>query len=150
MADAMLELLRDLVVLRVAPDAEGLFEGPRGRARRAHRSRLTHEPARLRAGSARSCARSRIFLGANRRPCSRWRSRLATLPAGDDVAQLLARLDQLERRLAAGGGPASGGPGAAGGGPARPGHGQSGGARRDPVRRSVADAGTAPRRRSAS
>jgi DNA polymerase-3 subunit gamma/tau len=44
--------------------------------------------------------------------------RLATLPAGDDVAQLLARLDQLERRLAQQGGP--GHPGGSGGGPAPP------------------------------
>jgi DNA polymerase-3 subunit gamma/tau len=46
--------------------------------------------------------------------------RLATLPAGDDVAQLLARLDALERRLAGAGGGGDSGPvpdGAGSGGP---------------------------------
>ena len=34
--------------------------------------------------------------------------RLATMPSGDDVSQLLSRLDQLERRLASGGGAGGG------------------------------------------
>ncbi|MEZ4353231.1 MAG: DNA polymerase III subunit gamma/tau [Myxococcota bacterium] len=128
-ADAMLELLRDLVVLRVAPDAEGLFEGPE--EERAERIALASrtEPARLRR-MFRALVREIEDLSWAPQPKAVLEMavvRLATLPAGDDVAQLLARLDQLERRLAAGGGPASGGPGAAGGGAARPGHGQSGG-----------------------
>ena len=54
--------------------------------------------------------------------------RLATLPAGDDVAKLLARIDALERRLAGGGpGPASGPNGGPAGGQTPQG---GGGARR--------------------
>ncbi len=119
-ADALLELLRDLVVLRVAPEGEGLFEGTdEERAELIELAGRT-EPARLRR-MFRALVREIEDLSWAPQPTAVLEMaviRLATLPAGDDVGQLLARLDQLERRLAAGGVP-SGGGGAGGGGGAR-------------------------------
>ncbi len=115
-ADALLELLRDLVVLRVAPDGEGLFEGTdEERAELVALAGRT-EPARLRR-MFRALVREIEDLSWAPQPTAVLEMaviRLATMPAGDDVAQLLTRLDQLERRLAAstgGGGGASGGGG---------------------------------------
>jgi len=72
--------------------------------------------------------------------------RLATLPAGDEVGELLARLDALERRLAGGGsGGEPGGPA-----PEGPARGAGGGARKSgagPARRAEAEA--EPERREA-
>lgn len=136
-ADALLELLRDLVVLRVAPDAEGLFEGPdEERASLIGLAGRT-EPARLRR-MFRALVREIEDLSWAPRPTAVLEMaliRLATLPAGDDVGQLLARLDRLERQLAGGAFPTSGG-GRSGGGGSN--------ASRPPV------SGRGPRRRSES
>ncbi|MBW2424672.1 MAG: DNA polymerase III subunit gamma/tau, partial [Deltaproteobacteria bacterium] len=110
-ADALLELLRDLVVLRIAPEGEDLFEGPdEERAELVELASRT-EPARLRR-MFRALVREIEDLSWAPQPTAVLEMaiiRLATLPAGDDVAQLLARLDQLERRIARGELPTGGG-----------------------------------------
>ena len=126
-ADALLELLRDLVVLRVAPNGQGLFDGTDEERAELIELGSRTEPARLRR-MFRALIREIEDLSWAPRPTAVLEMaviRLATLPAGDDVAQLLTRLDQLERRLAAGGaasppsnrgGRGSGGSGGSGGG----------------------------------
>jgi len=107
-------LLRNLVVLRVAPEAEGLFEGPQEERQELIELASRTEPARLRR-MFRALVREIEDLSWAPQPAAVLEMaviRLATLPAGDDVAQLLTRLDQLERRLAAAGG---GGGGTTGG-----------------------------------
>jgi DNA polymerase-3 subunit gamma/tau len=115
-ADALLELLRDLVVLRVAPDGQGLFDGTDEERAELIELGARTEPARLRR-MFRALVREIEDLSWAPRPTAVLEMaviRLATLPAGDDVQQLLTRLDQLERRLATG---AAGGGGGAGDGP---------------------------------
>jgi len=100
-ADALLELLRDLVVLRIAPEGQGLFEGPEEEREELIRLAGRTEPARLRR-MFRALVREIEDLSWAPRPTAVLEMavvRLATLPTGDDVAQLLTRLDQLERRL---------------------------------------------------
>ncbi|MFP6655832.1 MAG: DNA polymerase III subunit gamma/tau [Myxococcota bacterium] len=116
-ADALLELLRDLVVLRVAPKGQGLFDGTDEERAELIELASRTEPARLRR-MFRALVREIEDLSWAPRPTAILEMaviRLATLPAGDDVGQLLSRLDQLERRLAGGAepsrGPASGGAG---------------------------------------
>jgi len=117
-ADELLELLRDLVVLRIAPDGQGLFDGPDEERDDLIELGARTEPARLRR-MFRALVREIEDLSWAPRPTAVLEMaviRLATLPAGDDVAQLLARLDQLERRLASGKLPSTpSGGGAAGG-----------------------------------
>jgi DNA polymerase-3 subunit gamma/tau len=113
---ALLQLLRDLVVLRVAPSAEGLVEG--GEAELAELRALAEESdeARLRR-MFRALVREQEDLAWAPQPEAVLEMavvRLATLPEGDEVARLLTRLDALERRLAGDGGP---GPGPGGGAP---------------------------------
>jgi DNA polymerase-3 subunit gamma/tau len=122
-ADALLEILRDLTVLRIAPEGQGLFEGPDEERNALIELASRTEPARLRR-MFRALVREIEDLSWAPQPTAVLEMaviRLATLPAGDDVAQLLARLDQLERRLASGGLPSSG---SAGGG--SPGSGAGG------------------------
>jgi DNA polymerase-3 subunit gamma/tau len=116
-ADALLELLRDLVVLRVAPDGQGLFDGPDEERADLIELASRTEPARLRR-MFRALVREIEDLSWAPRPTAVLEMaviRLATLPAGDDAGQLLARLDQLERRLSAGKGPTLPGGGTSGG-----------------------------------
>jgi len=137
-AEALLELLRDLVVLRIAPEGQGLFEGPQEERAELIELAAKTEPARLRR-MFRALVREIEDLAWAPQPTALLEMavvRLATLPAGDDVTQLLARLDQLERRLAQQGG--SGHPGGSGGGTLP---GPAGGARSTaPGRRSQASA----------
>ncbi len=118
-AEALLELLRDLVVLRIAPEGQGLFEGPQEERTELIELATKTEPARLRR-MFRALVREIEDLAWAPQPTTLLEMavvRLATLPAGDDVSQLLARLDQLERRLAQQGGPGHpGGAGSTGGG----------------------------------
>ncbi len=142
-ADALLELLRDLVVLGVAPDGKGLFDGTDEERAELIELASRTEPARLRR-MFRALVREIEDLSWAPRPTAVLEMaviRLATLPTGDDVGQLLARLDQLERRLAAGGAatPTSGG-GRSGG------HGSSGGGRTSNQGGSTSDRG--PRKRA--
>ncbi len=109
-ADALLELLRDLVVLRVAPEGEGLFEGPDEERAELIELAARTEPSRLRR-MFRALVREIEDLAWAPQPMAVLEMaviRLATMPSGDDVNQLLARLDRLERQLASGT-PGSGG-----------------------------------------
>ncbi len=116
-AEALLELLRDLTVLQIAPDAEGLVEGTDEEREALRQLGARCEPARLRR-MFRALVREIEDLGFAPKPSAVLEMaviRLATMPAGDDVEKLLGRLDQLERRLAGSGVsvlPASGAPGA--------------------------------------
>ncbi|MEZ4278767.1 MAG: DNA polymerase III subunit gamma/tau [Myxococcota bacterium] len=101
-AESLLELLRDLTVLQIAPDAEGLFEGTDEEREALRALGASCEPARLRR-MFRALVREIEDLAFAPKPSAVLEMaiiRLATMPAGDDVETLLARLDQLERRLA--------------------------------------------------
>jgi len=116
-AEALLELLRDLVVLRLAPDAEGLVEGTDEERAELAALAARSEPARLRR-MFRALVREIEDLSFAPKPSAVLEMaviRLATLPAGDDVEKLLGRLDALERRLAAAGAGAGLGSGGAAG-----------------------------------
>ncbi len=101
LGEHLLALLRDLVVLRIAPAAEGLVEGgdaeiaelralsercEEGRLRRMFRALLVEQEDLAWAPQPLAVLEMAVV-------------RLATMPAGDDVAQLLARIDALERAL---------------------------------------------------
>jgi len=131
---ALLGTLRDLVVLRVAPEA-GLVEGGDAEVEELRALATGAEEARLRR-MFRALLREQEDLAWAPQPQAVLEMavvRLATMPPGDDVATLLARLEALERRLAAGGpapGPASGSKsGSKGGGPPAPSAGSRGGSR---------------------
>jgi DNA polymerase-3 subunit gamma/tau len=113
----LLESLRDLVVLRVAPDAPALVEAADADLAEMRALAARTEEARLRR-MFRALLREQEDLAWAPQPFAVLEMalvRLATLPAGDDVALLLSRLDALEKRLAGepGPGPARG---ASGGG----------------------------------
>jgi DNA polymerase-3 subunit gamma/tau len=131
----LLGMLRDLVVLRIAPDASDLVEGSDEERAELRALALRTDEARLRR-MFRALLREQEDLAWAPRPFAVLELalvRLATMPAGDDVGMLLARLDALERRLA--GGAASGPPSGPEGG-AAPGDtargARRGGARRAP------------------
>jgi DNA polymerase-3 subunit gamma/tau len=114
---SLVKLLRDLVVLRIAPDRPELVEASEAELAELRALAGRAEPARLRR-MFRALVREQEDLAWAPEPFAVLEMavvRLATLAAGDDVAELLGRLDALERRLASGegeGGPA-GGPGPA-------------------------------------
>jgi DNA polymerase-3 subunit gamma/tau len=108
--EALLSLLRDLVVLRVAPDA-GLVEGASDEVSLLRALAERTDATRLRR-MFRALLKEQEDLSFAPAPFTVIEMavvRLATLPEGDDVGRLLARLDELERRL--GGGEAGPGPG---------------------------------------
>ncbi len=111
LGENLLALLRDLVVLRIAPDANQLVEG--GDAEIAELRALSErcEEARLRR-MFRALLKEQEDLAWAPQPFAVLEMavvRLAAMPSGDDVAQLLARIDALERGLREG--PTGGGPG---------------------------------------
>ncbi len=118
LGSALLGLLRDLVVLRVAPEAPGLVEGSDSEVAELRALAERAEPARLRR-MFRALLREQEDLAWAPQPLTVLEMallRLATLAEGDDVQTLLNRLEALERRLE-GEPPPPGG--AAGGGAAR-------------------------------
>ena len=140
----LLQMLRDLVVLRLAPDAPDLVEGSDEELAELRALAARSDEARLRR-MFRALVREQEDLAWAPRPFAVLELalvRLATLPSGDDVGQLLARLDALERQLSGGSpGEPGGGPGPSG--PARP-------TRRPPPRRaSEAGPSAAPAREAA-
>jgi DNA polymerase-3 subunit gamma/tau len=129
LAESLLQLLRDLVVVRVAPEHPQLLE-----ASDAEREELCELAGRTDATRLRRMFRALVKeqedLAWAPQPTAVLEMavvRLATQPDGDDVARLLTRLGELERRLSGsdpvsgGSGPARGGndPASGGSGPAR-------------------------------
>ena len=122
--------LRDLVVLSLAPQAEGLVEGSAEEIAELRALAAKSDPTRLRR-MFRALVAEQEDLAFAPQPLAVLEMaavRLATLAPADDVARLLSRLEALEQRLA-GGAPGDGEPpasaagprsgGAAGGGSAR-------------------------------
>jgi DNA polymerase-3 subunit gamma/tau len=139
LAENLLQLLRDLVVVSIAPDREGLVEASDAELAELRELAGRTQEARLRR-MFRALLKEQEDLAWAPQPLAVLELalvRLATLPDGDDVANLLARLDALERRLA---GDSGGEPGGGGGEPGRTRSGAAGGAR---GRRGGADAGAA-------
>ncbi len=117
LAESLLQLLRDLVVVRVAPEHPQLLE-----ASDAEREELCELAGRTDATRLRRMFRALVKeqedLAWAPQPTAVLEMavvRLATQPDGDDVARLLTRLGELERRLS-GSDPVSGGSGPARGG----------------------------------
>jgi len=108
---ALLRGLRDLVVLRVAPDGEGLVEGADAELEELRALAGRSEETRLRR-MFRALLKEQEDLAWAPEPSAVLEMalvRLATMPPGDDVAQLLARIDALEQRLSGAAGGSSGG-----------------------------------------
>jgi DNA polymerase-3 subunit gamma/tau len=127
-SEVLIGLLRDLVVLRVAPDSPGLVEGSEDEVAELRALAESCEPARLRR-MFRALVKEQEDLAWAPDPQAVLEMalvRLATLPAGDDVSRLLGRLEALERQLT-GRAPTTSGPtpGGGAGGSARPGPARS-------------------------
>jgi len=151
LGENLLGLIRDLVVLRIAPDTPGLVEGSEdevaelraiagrcdeGRLRRMFRALLKEQEDLAWAPHPIAVLEMAVV-------------RLATMAAGDDVSELLGRLDALERRLRGeGGGRSSGGSdpntGSAGGTPKGSDSAASGSRRRGSTRESRSAASNLP------
>jgi DNA polymerase-3 subunit gamma/tau len=101
---ALLRSLRDLVVLRIAPDVEGLVEAADSELEVMRTLAKRTEEIRLRR-MFRALLKEQEDLAWAPDPFAVLEMavvRLATMPPGDDVAKLLARIDALERRLSGG------------------------------------------------
>jgi DNA polymerase-3 subunit gamma/tau len=115
----LLALLRDLVVLRIAPNAEGLVEGSDSELEELRQLASRADAGRLRR-MFRALVREQEDLAWAPQPFAVLEMalvRLATTSAGEDVQALLGRLDALERRLAGGGSSGDDGPGGSNRGP---------------------------------
>ncbi len=107
LAENLVGLLRDLVVLRIAPDAPQLVEGSAEEVAELRALASRSDVARLRR-MFRALVKEQEDLAWAPQPFAVLEMaivRLATLPAGDEVAALLSRLEALEARLR-GAGPA--------------------------------------------
>jgi DNA polymerase-3 subunit gamma/tau len=121
LAENLVGLLRDLVVLRIAPDAPQLVEGSVEEVAELRELAARSDLARLRR-MFRALVKEQEDLAWAPQPFAVLEMalvRLATLPAGDEVAALLSRLEALEARLR-GAGPAGSPPPAPGRAPERP------------------------------
>ena len=109
LAENLVGLLRDLVVLRIAPDAPQLVEGSAEEVAELRALASGSDVARLRR-MFRALVKEQEDLAWAPQPFAVLEMaivRLATLPAGDEVAALLSRLEALEARLRGGGPPGS-------------------------------------------
>ncbi len=109
LAENLVGLLRDLVVLRIAPDAPQLVEGSSEEVAELRDLAARCDPARLRR-MFRALVKEQEDLAWAPQPFAVLEMalvRLATLPAGDEVATLLSRLEALEARLRGAGPPGS-------------------------------------------
>jgi len=140
LASTLVQLLRDLVVLRVAPESGDLVEGSPEEIESLRALAASSDPARLRR-MFRVLVKEQEDLAWAPQPFAVLEMaivRLATLSAGDDVEALLARLDQLDRKLASLGGSGPSGGSGGGGAGTRPGsHGAKAGPARAGSRRDV-------------
>ena len=126
---ALVRLLRDLTVLRIAPDQPDLVEGSDAELDELRAIANKAEPARLRR-MFRALVQEQEDLTWAPEPFAVLEMaivRLATLASGEDASALLGRLAALEQQLAAGGGPAGGGPAGGGNPGGNPAGGRSGG-----------------------
>jgi DNA polymerase-3 subunit gamma/tau len=101
LGENLLRLIRDLVVLRIAPDSAGLVEGSEEEVAELRTLAERTDAARLRR-MFRALVKEQEDLAWAPQPLAVLEMaavRLATMPAADDVARLLSRLDALERRL---------------------------------------------------
>jgi len=127
LAENLVGLLRDLVVLRIAPDAPQLVEGSVEEVAELRALASRCDVARLRR-MFRALVKEQEDLAWAPQPFAVLEMalvRLATLPAGDEVAALLSRLEALEARLR-GAGPPGSPPTASGRAPERPRAGSGG------------------------
>jgi len=111
LGENLIRLLRDLVVLRIAPNAEELVEASGEEVAELRELAQQNEPARLRR-MFRALVKEQEDLAWAPQPFAVLEMalvRLATMPAGDDVSQLLTRLEALEQRLRGESGPPAGG-----------------------------------------
>ena len=148
LAGEILQCLRDLVVLCVAPSTPGLVEASDAELEELRALTKRTEEVRLRR-MFRALLKEQEDLAWAPQPFAVLEMalvRLATLPRADDVAALLARLDALERDLSGGARPSSPGTGGAGasgatrtGGGTRP-QGSSGAKRTHTSREAQTDA----------
>ena len=116
-AAALVALLRDLVVLRIAKDVSDLIEGGEAEIKALRTLAEQEEPARLRR-MFKVLVQESAGLSVTPFPMAVLEMalvRLATLPRGDDVQALLAKIDQLEASNRGGGSPPSGAPPRSGG-----------------------------------
>jgi len=117
LGENLLRLLRDLVVLRIAPEADTLVEGTEEERAELREIAERTDATRLRR-MFRALVKEQEDLAWAPQPFAVLEMavvRIASLPASDDVARLLSRLDELERKLDGGTGPGavsggSGGP----------------------------------------
>ena len=110
LSEMLLQLLRDLVVARIAPEQPELIEATEEEIAELRALAERTDPTRLRR-MFRALVKDQEDLAWAPQPFAVLELavvRLATMPDGDDVGRLLARLDALERRLA-GEGSAEGG-----------------------------------------
>jgi len=118
----LVSALRDLVVLRVAPDQTGLVEGTTEEIGELRALAERADPLRLRR-MFRALVKEQEDLTWAPQPFAVLEMalvRIAQLPPSDEVAQLLSRLEALERRLAG-----RAGPGEEGGSGGAPGSGRT-------------------------
>ena len=109
LAENLVGLLRDLVVLRIAPDVPRLVEGSAEEVAELRALAERSDVARLRR-MFRALIKEQEDLAWAPQPFAVLEMaivRLATLPAGDEVAALLSRLEALEARLRGAGPPGS-------------------------------------------
>jgi DNA polymerase-3 subunit gamma/tau len=117
LSERLIQLLRDLVVARIAPEQPDLIEATEEEIAELRVLAERTDATRLRR-MFRALVKDQEDLAWAPQPFAVLELavvRLATMPDGDDVGRLLARLDALERRLAGGGGAEGGAPPAAGG-----------------------------------
>jgi DNA polymerase-3 subunit gamma/tau len=117
LGEHLVGLLRDLVVLRIAPEHDELVEASAEDVAELRALAERSDAARLRR-MFRALVKEQEDLAWAPQPFAVLEMavvRIATLPDADEVGRLIQRLEQLEQHLARGGGP--GGPAAAGGSP---------------------------------
>lgn len=111
LGENLLQLLRDLVVVSLAPDQEQLLEASTDEIEELRELAGRTDTTRLRR-MFRALVKEQEDLAWAPRPFAVLELavvRLATLPAGDQIAHLIARLESLERSLAGGGRGGNGG-----------------------------------------
>ncbi len=142
LSETLLQLFRDLVVVRIAPEQPDLIEAADEEIAELRALAEKSDATRLRR-MFRALVKEQEDLAWAPQPFAVLEIavvRLATMPDGDDVGRLLARLDALEKRLAGADGSEGGSPPIASG----PGPAASGKPRGGPARKSDAAPADAP------